>query len=634
MRKFYFTVLYLLVTQLGYSQMNGSYTVGAAPSDYTRITDAVADLSQYGISGPVVFNLKDGYHSAQNINIGPVSGSSAVNTVTFQSESLNSQNVTINGNTIFTLQYGAQHFIFKHLGFNTSATGSRSRLAFDIFGNTTSDITISNCKFTGGSSSLTTEYFNSSTNNKHRHSFIRLGEVSNIEIKENTFSSIGAVIFKTVAGNADNVTISDNNFSGVTITPIHITKVNNLVFHNNTYTGNVKYRTFEATLLSGTTTISNNKLFTLNNDYGFPGICMYLSSSSATGGNLIVKNNFISQLTGMGASNFTTVSILNNSFHSLKNECISISGSGNLENFSVHNNIFSTDFESPNITVYNSLDFSKYTSSNNAFSKEKDVIFYCNNNRGGNYYDLADWKTFSGKDLNSQVVGYVYQSEMDFHTPNSYLLNGAGIPLTEVSEDIDGDPRDVTNPDIGADEFIMDFNTYMDLEISEVVSPTSTPCDPSGIVLSVKNNGVTAVTQMDIEAAINDFRENVATYNVNIPSGETVLVPVTHCQLLHNTHYDKIEFFVSRPNGLLDNNYSNNHKRLLNVFQLGDFSILTETNECIDETILFVPIMDNTTVLWSTGETTPSITVAQTGTFSATLTSPQGCQVTNSITLD
>ena len=46
----------------------------------------------------------------------------------------------------------------------------------------------------------------------------------------------------------------------------------------------------------------------------------------------------------------------------------------------------------------------------------------------------------------------MFYSETDLHVCQD-SLNGAGTPLNLVTHDFDGQPRDLMNPDIGADEF-------------------------------------------------------------------------------------------------------------------------------------------------------------------------------------
>jgi parallel beta-helix repeat protein len=65
---------------------------------------------------------------------------------------------------------------------------------------------------------------------------------------------------------------------------------------------------------------------------------------------------------------------------------------------------------------------------------------------------LSDWQMASGWDLNSHNLNPQFTSPSDLHTGN-YSLDATGNPVLQILVDIDGDIRDSSNPDIGADEF-------------------------------------------------------------------------------------------------------------------------------------------------------------------------------------
>lgn len=73
--------------------LNGTYTIGTA-GNYPTFTAAVTALTTNGVSGPVTFNVFSGTY-AEQVVIGPVTGTSAVNTITFQSLALDSTAVTL-----------------------------------------------------------------------------------------------------------------------------------------------------------------------------------------------------------------------------------------------------------------------------------------------------------------------------------------------------------------------------------------------------------------------------------------------------------------------------------------------------------------------------------------------------------
>lgn len=76
----------ILVSKASISQLNGTYTIGGTNPDYATIADAFNALNASGISGPVVFAIRDGIYNQQS-SLNAITGSGAVNTVLFVSES-------------------------------------------------------------------------------------------------------------------------------------------------------------------------------------------------------------------------------------------------------------------------------------------------------------------------------------------------------------------------------------------------------------------------------------------------------------------------------------------------------------------------------------------------------------------
>ncbi|MEK9139301.1 MAG: hypothetical protein AAB393_19450, partial [Bacteroidota bacterium] len=71
-----------------------------------------------------------------------------------------------------------------------------------------------------------------------------------------------------------------------------------------------------------------------------------------------------------------------------------------------------------------------------------------------NHTSLAGWRTVSGQDPNSFGHDPQFVSASDLHinpSARSPVSNNA-VPITGITTDIDGDPRNPTTPDIGADE--------------------------------------------------------------------------------------------------------------------------------------------------------------------------------------
>lgn len=70
-------------------------------------------------------------------------------------------------------------------------------------------------------------------------------------------------------------------------------------------------------------------------------------------------------------------------------------------------------------------------------------------------YNLANLQTSLGQNLNSLNVTPVFTSLTDLHLnpASNFFLDNFGIPISSIIQDIDGQLRSLTTPDMGADEF-------------------------------------------------------------------------------------------------------------------------------------------------------------------------------------
>ena len=71
--------------------------------------------------------------------------------------------------------------------------------------------------------------------------------------------------------------------------------------------------------------------------------------------------------------------------------------------------------------------------------------------------DLTACQSISGQEANSISVDPEFLSDSNLHTINKILW--AGTPIPEITDDIDGQTRDVVKPFIGADEYVFIPNT-------------------------------------------------------------------------------------------------------------------------------------------------------------------------------
>ncbi|WP_026952402.1 right-handed parallel beta-helix repeat-containing protein, partial [Algoriphagus mannitolivorans] len=111
--------LFLFSGQTFAQQLSGTYSIGAS-GDYPSFSDAISSLTTNGISGPVTFEVQTGTYSEQ-VLLGAISGASETNTITFQSQSGNPEDVVIQYSAIgtadnFVIRFdGGSHYVLKNI---------------------------------------------------------------------------------------------------------------------------------------------------------------------------------------------------------------------------------------------------------------------------------------------------------------------------------------------------------------------------------------------------------------------------------------------------------------------------------------------------------------------------------------
>jgi hypothetical protein len=88
--------------------------------------------------------------------------------------------------------------------------------------------------------------------------------------------------------------------------------------------------------------------------------------------------------------------------------------------------------------------------------------------------NLAGWQTVAGNDLNSKQQNPQFTSASDLHIrPNANTpIESAGTPIAGVTTDFDGETRNPTTPDIGADEGAFNPPVNTDSAATGLLNPT------------------------------------------------------------------------------------------------------------------------------------------------------------------
>ena len=432
--------------------MTGTFTIGGATPDYATIGAAVSDLNANGVCGPVVYNIRSGTYNT-NMELTNISGTSAVNTVTFQSETGNKADVNITyaatvlaSNFVLKLN-GARFVTFKNLTMTSTATSYST--VVDIAGSST-DNTIENCELVGTVGNFTSTYnavvYSASGSLNHRTTIRKCG-IRN--------GSYGFYMYgSSTTSYEEDIVIDGNHLTGQYYAyPMmfyyqeRMQFINNIIDYTSVYSSAYLAYFYYPREIN----VDGNKWFSTGGGTRY-GIMMYYTQNN----NNRFTNNF--------------VSIINNGASATYG--MYIYGDNNL--LVAHNSIYITTTSASYYAVYQSQGSNQRFLNNIFYNAGTGYAFYVGTptaiiemdynayytggtNLGywlGARANVAAWQAASGKDANavSKVVSFKNPAIGDLHliAPSEDDDDLVGTLLPEVTEDIDHDPR--VRPYRGADE--------------------------------------------------------------------------------------------------------------------------------------------------------------------------------------
>ena len=444
----FFALVLMVIPALSNAQISGTFTIGSG-GDFMSFTDAIDTLKSQGVSDPVEFNIVSGSYNEHFI-IPEILGVSETNTITFQSQAGVADSVVLFDSTTVDTNYiikidGADFVIFKNITFKTTSP-DYGRI-FYINGD-------------ADYLQITGNIFNG---NGYKNSgpliYAEESDCDSLLIQENIFNNAGTCIKIEGSYNIypEGIQILDNKaekvWYGISLSKTTSTKIIGNFIDAPYYVGSGRSGIY-LNDCDGELEILRNRIYYYNG-YGF-SISGFSGNASKHG---LIANNFIRSSTTSAYS--WAVSISNAHYLNLYHNTVitpfgwyafllSSGGYGGSHINILNNNfIHFGDETAYSIQISSAVDNSDF---NNFYSAGAIASWYNSIYGSVACFELDSLQKVSGMDLHSKAVHPMFPDPGQPYTKHPWL-DGAGTPVPEVTVDIDGNPRDPDNPDIGCCEF-------------------------------------------------------------------------------------------------------------------------------------------------------------------------------------
>lgn len=506
-RYFAFFFIIFLTPCVAFSQLNGTYTIGGTNPSYSSIAAATAALNTSGISGNVTFNIRPGTYT-ERLNIQNVPGNNAGRTILFKSENNDSSSVIIRTTTasqtdnyLVSVQ-NTQNIQFSRLTFSGPQTGTYG-LVFSVY--IASGFKLQRCRVSG--------IANASATSSNQDVIQLAGNSGGYEISDCTirggYRGIGIYGGETIPVN--NVLLQNNRFFNSSSAALraffaHSIQVNRNLVDSCGISG---FSGFQIGFCS-TAVVSFNRL-----DLNGGAAMSFTSCYSTNAARLKIHNNFVSisgSEPGSGGINLQDIRFANIYYNSFNVQVfgsyqvyvaqISNGGTG----LRIQNNSFVTNSENAIVNNIGSANAIEAYSHNNLFNGLPQASLPPNSV--------------------SFAPGYTSLSDLHLIPSN---LNAKGTPV-DITTDIDGQTRNSSTPDIGADEFTPNLRSAGILYLTNP-SADSVYCDDVPLTFPLINSGSVNLTSVQFEV---DFNGAISSHSWtgSLASGLAVNVNLGNFQLL------------------------------------------------------------------------------------------------------
>jgi hypothetical protein len=579
--------------------LNGTYTIdssqAATATNYRDFLSAIGDLrtgtrpdggtpNGTGVSGPVVFNVAAGTYPGQ-LDITGITGVSATNTITFDGGAGNAATrVVIHTTatslaTAYTIRINNQQYIIlRNLTITAGSTGYGWPL--HIY-STSSNVKVKECiiNFTTAFTTHTGTAFSAVVMNNSTASPTSAGSSAiNVEIDSNIISGgYGNYLYGTGANTG--ITFRRNQVSNTYTYGLYMQQLAQVKVNNNDLNLSPTGNGSSAGIYMTSCTASSGNAFEINGNKvtnaGQYGIYLASAITQVTPRSQMFNNTIAGGFRsatpqGIFISNGSSVSawdVFHNSVNidnvaSATNACAlfvaNCCNSNSPNNLDIRNNILAVTSASSSAVpfYYGSTTSLQYVTVSaaafdyNLYYKEgmnaSTVIINLINNT---FQTVANVINNNSYNVNSKL------GNPSFTAFNNLLpFNGCykGTPLTQVTTDINGKPRSLSAPNLGAYEVTPGGN---DVGVEAVTAPVAPfIAGPQDVSVLIRNYGSNTVNSANVSYSVNGGLPVTVTYNGTLAPCATATVTFSggnQYNFIANTPY-YIKVYTDFPNATTD----------------------------------------------------------------------------------
>ena len=543
--------------------LNGNYTIGGLTASFNTFADATFALQNSGINGPVYFTVNPGTYTTPVALLGPVYGTSATNTITFDGVNSSNRILSVNAPSTAFLINQVSYVTIKNLTVNNTYAGSCSGIA--LVGGTSSNVgvgfTVNKCIVNLPNTGTSTSY-----------GIIVTGASSGMA-DGNQWADSVTIDSNIVTGGYYGIQISTSGNLNASYNRGHRIRFNTL---NNIYYYGIRFYYIS----NAVDIISNNINMNPTNASSY-GMYVYYNQNASANPTRIIKNYVYAGYAGIyyyywtGGTSSNEIS--NNMFitygASAYASAYVYTGATGTNLINIYHNSFRTlgATASYGLYYYNSTGTGTSYFKNNIFASNGTTTpAYFSTNPTGNvinynvYYNPSSstaplifrGSSFTSSNFLSNLAGgdTSYNVNPSFISNTNLRLTNAcirGIDLSsQIPTDIDGNSRSTT-PVIGAHE----ATSYArDLSINNISYALPTSPGLQDLRVVIRNNAVSSVTSMNVRYKLNGGTTVTLAWTGTLNGCDTTSVLFTGTNQINiPAGFNTLKVYTDGPNGLTDN---------------------------------------------------------------------------------